>query len=878
MNYSIIRGIMTLQHDLNTISYYLYDTSDPNKILGGKSFWYNSALKNEINQPVNIDEQLSKFIMKELDDNKDIHEWYINEDCNLNEFLRLLSGSIHFSLEEYIKLNQNCTYIKIRNHNDRIRSIQNKQAKKDEMLARHLFERLDQHVSKEQSDEEYEIQIEDKTYLKFYQKPIDYEIEARLQIEINRLKSESDKESDGDKEQSNKNKDQSEENNDQSKELKEKINDIRKKLTAEKDYLQKMQDRDETFTYHTFLFPFRLRANEALQNKKDQANYFSEYSTKKFIHEIMKDHSNWIEDVIYGGNIKNLSDFKDDSDNIEEKMYRMRSRYISHYKRLQYFNTAPQKAVYGMMNSSEDKDNNVLTQYVFRHQKKKCKMELTVGVPISILDQTIVRYYKLFVNDIRLKVYNTDIAIMIFEIENKLYHDIKDLLNINAFVRRVAVPNLSIEARIMSAYWEIKIFDEENGPKVFMDDIWKSFEKLLMLPEPNEDIKEKYKTYCECVDKISYTKIIDPIKQLLMDGSKFFKNYPHERITSHKTYFQQALHKTLFIESIIDDRMFVCCYSEDDNLMEKICKIHSEGSVEGILELKDDESKRKSIVQNIKFDSPSEQYGYQANYKIAKDLYEFIFVDENGSTCQDMFMIQDLLQKSLYTRWIDWGTVQAITHHSLMMLTTQTAPDYLLENHLELYVEMACMVLAQRASILQFQLFASELTNGLEKDERGLNQKRINYLLNLQERYITFQNQLLFFEVSPEEQAVELYKMLNEAMYIDEEKACLADQLESLYEATNVNQDSRFNFWATIFAIITLILAGITFIYDTRTNLTLDPNMIKQDNSIHGFITYIESYPTFAIFVVVAVIISIVFVLYIFNKKFEFSQLKKWKK
>ena len=83
----------------------------------------------------------------------------------------------------------------------------------------------------------------------------------------------------------------------------------------------------------------------------------------------------------------------------------------------------------------------------------------------------------------------------------------------------------------------------------------------------------------------------------------------------------------------------------------------------------------------------------------------------------------------------------------------------IINTFLELYTELACLVLLQRSSILQFQLFATCLTEGLEKSKNKLTQKRINQLLTLQERYIAFQNQLLLFEVSPQEQAVDLYKM-----------------------------------------------------------------------------------------------------------------------
>ena len=73
----------------------------------------------------------------------------------------------------------------------------------------------------------------------------------------------------------------------------------------------------------------------------------------------------------------------------------------------------------------------------------------------------------------------------------------------------------------------------------------------------------------------------------------------------------------------------------------------------------------------------------------------------------------------------------------------------------------------------------------------------------------------MFFEVTPEEQGVEVYNMLTKAMYIDEEKRELKEQLDGLYTATNANQDNNFNKYALIFAAISLPIVILTYVYDT---------------------------------------------------------------
>lgn len=566
--------------------------------------------------------------------------------------------------------------------------------------------------------------------------------------------------------------------------------------------------KKEIFSYHTFLFPFRLMANTKYLEEKqwDSKGYFSKYCTKKIIDDLFKNSVHWKKDLIIGDKIEDLVCFKElrDSENhiIDGKKERYQELYQAHYKRLQYFHSAPLRAIYGTLDA-EEKESDLLSQYIYRYNGKENQMELIIGVPQKIGDKIISIDYKLHLNDIRLKVYNTDIAIMVFEVENKLYSDLQDIMNINAFTRRVAIPNLSMDACITPTYWEIRILDENNQLLVSSeDDIWKPYEMVL-----NKQYDKEIN-----ISNISYTKIIEPIEDLL---SGKLLNVENRLITSNCYEFNKEK-KDLFIEPALDDRMFVCSFIVNDNLIDATKSMYVEVDNEYQLwDEREKELKRKGSYLNLK-SADKIKYGYQVDYQVAKDLYKVIYVDEEDPSCQNIHMIQQLLEESLYTRWIDWGTIQAITHHSYMMLSTSSCPSYLIENHLELYIEMACMVLAQRASILQFQLFASELTDGLIKENEKMNQERINRLLNLQERYIAFQNQLLFFEVSSEEQAIELYDMMFKALYIKEENEGLNNQLQSLYEATNVNQDLNFNFYAALVAIITILLTLPSFFNEVK--------------------------------------------------------------
>ena len=93
------------------------------------------------------------------------------------------------------------------------------------------------------------------------------------------------------------------------------------------------------------------------------------------------------------------------------------------------------------------------------------------------------------------------------------------------------------------------------------------------------------------------------------------------------------------------------------------------------------------------------------------------------------------------------------------------------------------------------------------------NVNKIKELLDLQERFIAFQNQINFREISSQEQAVDLYEMLRKASYVEELNTAITEQLDALYDATNTNQDFNFNKWALILALVALAIDIPTFLF-----------------------------------------------------------------
>ena len=236
------------------------------------------------------------------------------------------------------------------------------------------------------------------------------------------------------------------------------------------------------------------------------------------------------------------------------------------------------------------------------------------------------------------------------------------------------------------------------------------------------------------------------------------------------------------IRPYTDDRMFVACCIRDDGLSEKIETYY-----------KEDEEKK-----NLPFDVD----------QFEKDLYSILYVDAADASCQNKKMRQELFEKSLYTRWSDWGTLWGVTSYSMFCLTSADSGinDSVIRPFVMEYKYLVSLVLAQRLGISNFSTQAGDIVKGVEK-KGPISYRKTKRLINLQEQYITFKNQLLILEVSCQEQGIEIYRKLQQQLLVAEEQQILDEQLESLYEVTNVSHGNFIGF-------LGLAIATVTFIKD----------------------------------------------------------------
>ncbi|HEL9629610.1 TPA: hypothetical protein U0K61_000746 [Streptococcus suis] len=267
---------------------------------------------------------------------------------------------------------------------------------------------------------------------------------------------------------------------------------------------------------------------------------------------------------------------------------------------------------------------------------------------------------------------------------------------------------------------------------------------LEIIPQKEADRPTEKTKYLE-----SYS-IMDAPRKLLGD---FFG-------LSEEAIFPEVNTKGPSIDVIIDDRMFV----------------HSYITVEKEFSPQDKEAgnaKRGLVRKTSSWGSLTK--------KELQELYAIAYIDKADASCTSQAMLKELVKVASYTRWSGYGNLYLTTQHSFVFLSdTSSFPDFLIHNFQSEYLEMVLLVLSQRVGILKYS-----------KDAGDSVSKGAAELLQLQEAYVTFKNQYMLPEISAQEQAVELYALLQDALYISKYFHPLDNQVTSLHEIGQTKEAAR---------------------------------------------------------------------------------------
>lgn len=246
----------------------------------------------------------------------------------------------------------------------------------------------------------------------------------------------------------------------------------------------------------------------------------------------------------------------------------------------------------------------------------------------------------------------------------------------------------------------------------------------------------------------------------------------------------------------------------------------------------------------------SEEYGTDGKWlnknRIEWWWYQYVFIDNDDPTCQDEKMFTELLQKATYTRWKDYGTIYGISRYSFTSLIGKDSIG-LLGHTKTMYYRMASLVLAQRVLSLYYSREISEISKELDKDKISNKElrKRVN---TLNKDYLRFVNNVYFREVTPQDQGIELYNLMQEQMNIKRDEEGLSTEVEQLYHYVTMTNDEQRNteaeklsIIATLFLIPTLITGiwGMNISEVQNINVTVWYWWLSSATLILGLIIFI---------------------------------------
>ena len=404
------------------------------------------------------------------------------------------------------------------------------------------------------------------------------------------------------------------------------------------------------------------------------------------------------------------------------------------YNEFVYFHDFVKDSLFNI-NKKSDKNS---TSYFFRKKLDDLKLILDIKKSkwIDEKEEIIEKQYELDLISITLRIFDTGIGILAFEIENTKYEDKEDVLNINEYFRRIYPPFVGDKFS----------FDELEKKYMGNFEIRSSTENK---PLYSQNIKEDFKD----IQNIKSTKISPYILEIL--GKNIFT-----QDIKDKNHF--------LIQSVIDERMFVMCWYGNDE-MASLAK-------ECWYECKDKE-KREDKEKG----EDNEKY-----WKLKDFWYEFLFVDANGKSIANKKMQEKILEKSTYLRWLEYGTLYGVSRYSFVNLT-DTKAGFLLDNFKGVYYQMLILALAVRASVLRF---SDEITaiSDLKPDDELY--ERVS---NLYKNYLRFVNKLYFREISPQDQAIEIYEIFQEIMKLQRDVMDLDNEIGKLVNYVYMIQEREEN-------------------------------------------------------------------------------------
>lgn len=440
------------------------------------------------------------------------------------------------------------------------------------------------------------------------------------------------------------------------------------------------------------------------------------------------------------------------------------------YDQYHYFNRAARNALY----TTSAHQSEVVRNYRYDLERLNpegsysgnwLSNEKREDNPAKYVIQKEDKKKELAINGLRLKLFNTGVGMLIFELENYSCSDEESIIFINEFGRRVFMPYLNTNT--------------DRTCKLCADCISLMYggKEISGASGKVSGAEQEYE---------NETKLAQPIAFFLSNDNGY-------SITTSKV---RASKKNFFIEPIIDDRMFVACFYENKDFVNGMA-VWEDGKYKYLHDAENYIPNEKSVL-----DPQGKPSGHD---NVAAQLYKMMFVDGVGLSCHSRVMLKSLLEKHIYDRWLEYafcddknnlvksGSITGITEYS--MITVASFAPAVVAPFLTEYIEMVILVLAQRASLLAFERTISEIA--CQKNKMDVDR--------VQRDYVIFQSELLLQEVTPQQQGIELYDMLIDNLFINKQQKEIENQIKSLFELNTTSHEKTENCILFILAVLGIV-------------------------------------------------------------------------
>ena len=397
------------------------------------------------------------------------------------------------------------------------------------------------------------------------------------------------------------------------------------------------------------------------------------------------------------------------------------------YNEFYYFHRYVRKAIYDTV---DEKSGHEVMAYLVRDDYKMLELRYAVEVEFHKNDEKVFRSETISakVTSINLHLFDNQVGVLTIVTERNLSGgpiSFNDILLYNDLARRIYPPYLGKKDSDWSA-------GDEYVEQILSHDSAAAVPKLSSKIFPIEVILSgEGCPSCDDFEGRDYKDEKGHLSSVIKDILSPFIFEPG--LDESRADDKRLKEDSLFFSSFTDDRMFVVSYCSDDDISQAFCS--------------------KQRIRD--------------NYHLSKDWYKFIFVDGGSAGIANQEMMEHLIMKHTYQRWVEDGTLYGLSRYSLVMVCDHADfSQTVLKSHMKsMYYQMALIMLFQKAMLLKFAFDVDEISKKfLDKKHREL----IHEGSKLQGDFIKFVNQYWFAEVTPQEQGIEMYNKWREIMSLDE--------------------------------------------------------------------------------------------------------------